>query len=210
MLGWWGLLSRYGGCDDTAGSERSTGWLASWMVRRLVGWLAGKGVASWRRRCRRSKRESVPRKGAFSRRASLPEDTYTPVDTRLSNRTPLPSSVAICLLPARGTHQCVTNWMDSSWEVTSPSLLFLFLFFSFFFNFFVSSSLRVCLRVRERVGGNGKVGDKWMELQLLEQIVNGGILRACKLSRRVHSFVTTSPSYRATILVNLPAKSGRT
>lgn len=136
MLGWWGLLSRYGGCDDTAGSERSTGWLASWMVRRLVGWLAGKGVASWRRRCRRSKRESVPRKGAFSRRASLPEDTYTPVDTRLSNRTPLPSSVAICLLPARGTHQCVTNWMDSSWEVTSPSLLFLFLFFSFFFNFF--------------------------------------------------------------------------
>ena len=75
--GWWGLLERYrGGCDDTAGRERTTGWLASWMVRRLVGWFA------WVRGCVVAPplsflREFVSRKGALSRRATAPQETYT-------------------------------------------------------------------------------------------------------------------------------------
>lgn len=58
----WFSIPGGGGCScNTRGLRRycgergrTTGWLASWMVRRLVGWLVGKGwlVASWRRRCR--------------------------------------------------------------------------------------------------------------------------------------------------------------
>ena len=75
--GWWGLSERYrGGCDDTAGRERTTGWPASWMVRRLVGWFA------WVRGCVVAPplsflREFVSRKGALSRRATAPQETYT-------------------------------------------------------------------------------------------------------------------------------------
>lgn len=40
-----GSVRRLGGCDGTTGRGRTTGWwLASWMVRRLVGWLVSKGL----------------------------------------------------------------------------------------------------------------------------------------------------------------------